>query len=180
MNARSPEGRAFSVIKQMAEAIRTLARAHPEDGPVSLEFAMCFSEGDGLVDVDVAACPCLATVPGDIVCANINWDDFAPAGFPAFDFLRLALEPFIVGAGWVHVYPVLEGIVVRLREPCDVERSHDDCSLEVTSAMIEGAAREGLLAEYCYPCPDMRELAVKIYRAMERVRVQGLLGEGVG
>lgn len=121
---RSHDERVNSVIAQMATAIRTLARSTTKDTAVSLEFSYSLGGGDCLEKVDVGACPCLPSVPNEVVRAEINEDDFSSAGFPIRDLLRLELEPFIIGVGWVIVDEISEGIVVRRCDLGKIEGAH--------------------------------------------------------
>jgi hypothetical protein len=110
---RSHGERVDSVIAQMAAAIRTLARAHPDDASLSLEFSCSLGEGDSLEQVHVGASPCLPSVAHEIVRAKIDKNDFAATPLPICDLLRLEIQPFIIGVGWVIVDETDEGVVVR-------------------------------------------------------------------
>lgn len=114
---RSRGDRANSVVSQMAAAIRTLARAHPDECSVLLQFSYSLEASNSVEKVDVVACPALPSIPNEIVRADIDKNDFASITFPLCDLLRLELEPFIVGVGWVIVDETDDGIVVRRVDP---------------------------------------------------------------
>jgi hypothetical protein len=63
---------------------------------ISIEFSYCLGRGDAPKRVEVGACPCLSTIPDEIVCADINQDDFPSASLPIGNFLRLEITPFFI------------------------------------------------------------------------------------
>jgi hypothetical protein len=123
--SRSKPERINSVIGQMAAAIRTLANSSALGTGISLEFSCSLGEGDCLEKVDVVACPCLPSVPNEIVRAKIDKHDFATAPLPVCDLLRLEIEPFIIGVGWVIVDETIEGVVIRLCDLGKIQSRHE-------------------------------------------------------
>ena len=109
----------------MADAIRTMARTASADHAVSLKLAGTLGEGNCLENMNVATCPCLPAVVGDVIYADIDEDNLVPLSLPVRDLLRLEIEPFVVGCGWVIVDDVANGIVVRLRDAGKEHFSHD-------------------------------------------------------
>jgi hypothetical protein len=114
---------ANSIISKMAHALRKLAKsaARNPGEAISAHFACPLEVGDSVENFYVAACPRIPAVLGDILYADINEDDFRLVTLPICDLLRLALEPYIVGVGWIEVQQVPEGVVIRLRNAGKVE-----------------------------------------------------------
>lgn len=121
---RSTQERINSVVSQIAASIRTLANSAALGTSVSLEFSYSLGEGDCLEKVDVIACPCLPGVPDEIIRATINKNDFPATPLPVCSLLILEIEPFIIGVGRVVVDETVEGIVVRLGDPREIQGSH--------------------------------------------------------
>lgn len=116
-DGRSSDDRTDPLISKMAHALETLAKsaARYPDEAISVRFFGTLERCNCAQDIDVAACPRIPTVAGDILYVDIDKDDFPTLRFPICDALRLALEPFIMGVGWIQVHETLEGLVISLR-----------------------------------------------------------------
>ena len=70
--AKAPrdEERIASVVSQMALAIRTAACSAGAETGISMGFSHCLGHGKTPERVDIGSCPCLATIPGELVRAH--------------------------------------------------------------------------------------------------------------
>lgn len=122
---RSREKRINSVVSQIANGIRVTIRHRDEKITMAASFSFSLGEGDVLESVKVGTCPCLATVPGELIRADIHEHNITTSPLPFRDLIRLELEPFIIGVGWVKVDYTPEGVVVFRSNIREVLSRHD-------------------------------------------------------
>jgi hypothetical protein len=122
---RSTNERVISILSQMAAAIRVIARSATDENATSLEFSYSLGCGETTERVEVATCPCIPAIPGELVRADIDKDYFAAFRFPICDLLRSELEPFIIGVGRITVNETNEGLVVLRADAGQISGSHE-------------------------------------------------------
>lgn len=121
---RSKKQMTNSLLSQMASEIRVAARVAEPGIAVSLKLSGSLGKGERREHLDIAACPSLAAVSGDLVYADIDQNGMMAASLPFRDLLRLEIEPFVIGCGGVVVDDAPYGIVLRLRDAGEESSAH--------------------------------------------------------
>ena len=109
-------GNGVALVGEIANSLRILARNPDPCFSTEAEFSTSDGCCNSVQNIAVAACPIQPTVLGEVIRAHIDPNDFPSTALPILDLLRLEIEPFIVGCGWVVVDQLPDGLVIRLRD----------------------------------------------------------------
>jgi len=114
----SRQDRMNSIIAQMAAAIRTLSNSTTKDTAISLDFHYFIDENGDIEKMDISASPCRPSIYKEILQAAFDKDKFSASDIPICDLIRMEIEPFIIGVGWITVEETPNGIrLMRTPQP---------------------------------------------------------------
>jgi hypothetical protein len=80
--------------------------------------------------MEVGACCCLAAIPNEIVCNDVDQDDFPSAPLPIRGLLRLEMKPFFVRVSREVVHQEPQSLVIRWGDTREIGRRHLGLSIE--------------------------------------------------
>lgn len=171
------ERRIEDFASRVASAIRTAAIPALDGFASFLRVRRGFQFRETVEPIECGLYPVRVDRVGELVRVDLNLSVGIPSPMHLRELLRMELEPFIVGAGYVTVEDTAEGIVVLRRDVSDDKVRHGSSSIAVRQTDNPPNEAEPVSARVltCLSCeeviqidPQMREACLRELRHWDR------------